>query len=187
MSTVQISYEGDEPKGSVVAAAEIIDARLEVVAQLPVLSGGGSSIPLREPGSYLVRGWLPSGQQLTATFEAAGQHETVILRAPEIPAEPIADTEAAAHAEREDTWALIWALQDGQWKPISTSILRLGQDGASIEIPATSPGSVILQVGGGAAHADVGHPRDRQPSAHLRPARSPAWHSRLAVEGGRAR
>lgn len=185
MSTVQISYEGDEPKGSVVAAAEIIDARLEVVAQLPVLSGGGSSIPLREPGSYLVRGWLPSGQQLTATFEAAGQHETVILRAPEIPAEPIADTEAAAHAEREDTWALIWALQDGQWKPISTSILRLGQDGASIEIPATSPGSVILQVGGAlptlmsvipatGSPAHISVQPDRQPG-------TPGWRWRVDV------
>jgi hypothetical protein len=38
MSTVLVNYEGNEPAGSVVAAAEIINAKLEVMAQLPVLA-----------------------------------------------------------------------------------------------------------------------------------------------------
>ena len=148
MSTVRIGYEGDEPQGSVVAAAEIINARLEVVAQLPVLSGGGRSIPVPEPGSYLIRGWLPSGQQLTATFESVDKHETVILRAPEVPTRPIVGTRSPGQAEHQDAWVVIWALQDGQWSPIPTRPLYLGADGARIEIPAISIGSVIVQVGG---------------------------------------
>jgi hypothetical protein len=185
MSTVRIGYEGEEPEGSVVAAAEIIDARLEVVAQLPVLSGSGRSIPLREPGSYLIRGWLPSGQQLTATFETAGKHETVILRAPDIPAEPIAGTEPPGTAARQDTWALIWALQDGQWTPLPTRKLHLGQDGVSIEIPATSTGSAIVQVGGAlptlmtvipatGSPARISVQPDRQPG-------TPGWRWRVDV------
>ena len=44
MTTVRISYESGEPAGSVVAAAEIVNAKLEVVAQLPVLAGAGPHV-----------------------------------------------------------------------------------------------------------------------------------------------
>jgi len=150
MNTVRVSYDGDEPTGSVVAAAEIISAKLEVVAQLPMLAGVEQPIQLDEPGSYLVRGWLPSGQQLTATFDA-GTDETVVLRAADA-----VDSDVGMRARVEPpslvgtmaTWALIWAQRAGRWQPVPTSVRDLGQDGVWLAIPATSSGSAIVQVGG---------------------------------------
>ncbi len=178
MNTIRVSYDGDEPAGSVVAAAEIISAKLEVVAQLPMLAGVEQPIQLDEPGSYLVRGWLPSGQQLTATFDA-GTDETVVLRAAGNAVESDVGMRAGVASPSlvgsVATWALIWAQQAGRWQPVPTSVQDLGQDGVRLVIPATSSGSAIVQVGGalptrmtvipvtGAAHVSV-HP-DHQHAA----------------------
>ena len=154
MNSVRVSYEGDEPAGSLVAAAEIINAKLETVAQLPVLASVGQQIQLNDPGSYLVRGWLPTGQRMTATFDAEAD-ETVILRAPGTAAEPDAGVRPGAEppvlAGSMTAWALIWAQQAGRWQPVPTSAQDLGQDGVTLTIPATSSGSAIVQLGGALA------------------------------------
>lgn len=146
MTSVRISYEGDEPHGSVVAAAEIINTKLEAVAQLPILAGVGQPVHLDDHGSHLVRGWLPSGQQLRATFDA-GTDETVIVRAPVAAAAPDTD-EPPSLAGIMQAWALIWARQAGQWQPVPTIAKELGQYEVQLTIPATPSGSAIVQVGG---------------------------------------
>jgi repressor LexA len=119
-----------------------------------VLAGTWQPVQLNEPGSYLIRGWLPSGQQLTATFDSE-MDEAVILRAPGTAVEP--DTYGQSLAEPPGltgsmmTWALVWAQQAGRWQPAPTSVMDLSVDGVSLTIPATSSGSAIMQVGGALA------------------------------------
>ena len=82
MTGIQVSF-GANPGGAWQAEipVEVITAKMETAWQGTMPLSGGKTISLSEPGLYLVRATLPSGELMTSTVRAtAGQTTTATLR-----------------------------------------------------------------------------------------------------------
>jgi RNA polymerase sigma factor (sigma-70 family) len=160
MSMLQVKFEQDVRAQNVQVVAEVLNTRLEQVKQIVLWADRAVHLDL-EPGEYLVRAQLPSGEVLRKTVKVGAKSPAkVTLSGTRPPHEVLGLQHFLGHLATiaapmspenvEGTWLRLWSCVEGQWKsePWAGAVPAGDEWGLIARISLTIDRVWLLQIGG---------------------------------------
>jgi len=159
MSTLQVKFEQDVQAENVQVVAEVLNTRLEQVKQIVLWADRPVHLDL-EPGEYLIRAQLPSGEVLRKAVKLGAKPSKVTLSGTRPPHEVLGLQHFLGHLATvaapilpetlEGTWLRLWSCVEGQWKsePWRGPVPVGDEWGMVARLTLTIDRVWLLQVGG---------------------------------------
>ena len=162
LSILRLQLQGTESIAAAAIAVEVVNVDLETVAELS-LSGHEQREIEVEPGKYLIRASLPSGEMIKTKASVADNEQKEVVLYPPAAAHSwlkwqhflgnAAPFQSRSLSMYQSTWLRLWTYRNRSWSIHALPLQESGQDSAAINYrldvsEAEAQQLRLLQLGG---------------------------------------